>query len=451
MNQTRDLTVHPSECDTTAVNPFRFGALREGFLLTTDHGKWQWMTAANFKLFLAGKIDEGTPLYEELSSKGLLRANTDVEVIAQAVRKRKNHLGIGPVLHQVQLNDKQGWLTIETVKAIIDHAMQSTAAGLHFELIHHGGKIDEGVIEFIINYCIEKNKYEHKELVWTLSAPLDQLSPESANVLARYHCSLHTTMYGPKELQRSLSAVPLSTLQHNIETFRSARQEAELHGVQVTMPVGKTLSTDPALALDTLIEVMGQDITVFFEPITNGKEAIAIAEFKDFYHAALALLAERPELENVREGHTLALLASILRSDLSANPTHHSPGCAGLSVHGYDKDGNIYPNHLASKQQNKDLLRIGTAGQSSYEETLSNPNLKAITIASVLDCLPGFNLHWATPFLAIDPVACYAETGDLFEPFVVSRQVKIGLARLETVFEILIDDSSCSEHIKSWK
>ena len=161
-------------------------------MLTTDHGKWQWMSATDFKLFLTGKIDESAPLYEELSSKGLLRANTDVELIAQAVRKRKNHLGIGPVLHQIQLNDQHGWLTIETAKAIIDHAMQSTAAGLHFELIHQGGKIDEGVIEFIINYCIE-NKYEHKDLQWVLSSPLDQLSSASAKVLAQYHCALHTT------------------------------------------------------------------------------------------------------------------------------------------------------------------------------------------------------------------------------------------------------------------
>ena len=80
MTQTRDLTVHPFECDTTAVNPFRFGTLREGFLLTTDHGKWQWMSATDFKLFLSGTIDESTPLYEELSSKGLLRGPDDFQV-----------------------------------------------------------------------------------------------------------------------------------------------------------------------------------------------------------------------------------------------------------------------------------------------------------------------------------------------------------------------------------
>ena len=39
MTQTRDLTVHPIECDTTAVNPFRFGALARGIL--ADHRSWQ--------------------------------------------------------------------------------------------------------------------------------------------------------------------------------------------------------------------------------------------------------------------------------------------------------------------------------------------------------------------------------------------------------------------------
>ena len=84
-------------------------------------------------------------------------------------------------------------------------------------------------------------------------------------------------MYGSTEPQDALSPVSLSTQQRNIETFLSARQSTKPQDLVVTMPVGKTLCKDPALALSTLVELMGAEVTVLCEPITNGKEAITIA------------------------------------------------------------------------------------------------------------------------------------------------------------------------------
>ena len=110
----------------------------------------------------------------------------------------------------------------------------------------------------------------------------------------------------------------------------------------------------------------------------------------------------------------------------------------------------IYPNAQASQISESTLL-LGTAGTSSYEDTMTHPNLKAIAAASVLDCIPVFNQHWATPFLSVDPVACYVQTGDLFEKLPTSSRVQVEIARIETLFDILLSSEETHRNtLEDW-
>ena len=148
---------------------------------------------------------------------------------------------------------------------------------------------------------------------------------------------------------------------------------------------------------------------------------------------------------------SLSLASCILRPDPSLHPERRSPGEAGLNVHAYDATGKIFPNATAFEMVNADMFQLGTVGKTAFEDVLNHPTLKTLTMASVYDCLPGFSEHWATPFLSLDPLACYAQTGNLFETLPTSSRAKVALGQLETLFAILIEgNQEKSDRLDQW-
>ena len=145
------------------------------------------------------------------------------------------------------------------------------------------------------------------------------------------------------------------------------------------------------------------------------------------------------------------MASTLLRNAPSTNPNRRSPGGVGLNSHAYDTQGRIFPNAQAARLGEQGQLQIGVAGETSVQDTLNHPTLKTLAMASILDCMPGFQEHWATPFLSVDPVASYADTGDLFEKFPTSDRVQTDLFRLKTIVQIVLkDDNPLRKTLDSW-
>ena len=194
MSTSHTLSIPSQDCDADKLSYFRFGAFQAGVILTTDQGAWHWLDKENFSKFLAGTLNEDSTEYQDLHKKGFVRANTNLEDLSQVVRRRKSFLGTGPLLHQIYLHDSDGRLSMETAKSIVDHAMQSTTTSLQFELIQGDALLDEDLCDFIVGYATEKNRYEKKELHWTLNTSLNELSENAAKVIAKHQCGIHTQL-----------------------------------------------------------------------------------------------------------------------------------------------------------------------------------------------------------------------------------------------------------------
>ncbi len=426
-------------CDPDKLSHFRFGAFQDGIILTTDQGMWHWLDTESFSHFIAGTLPQDSPEQQPLQRKGFVRSHTNLEDLSQLVRRRKSFLGTGPTLHELYLQDRHGRLPMVTAKAIVDQLMQSTSITLELALIQGAEPLDSSLLDFLISYTEEKNRYENKQLSWTLRSNFHTLSDDIIPALVQHACALHTNLPAVADITPTQEAF--------FEKLVAARAEnSRDNAISATLTITKDQLSSIVSLLDTAASL---GITMLYlEPALNGPAAITPQEFQEAYTVAIEhLMSHHP---HIKEGHASALVPTLVRPDPSANPSYHSPGGPGLNIHAYDTRGHIYPNAQAALLDDPALLYLGTAGQISYQDTLAQPKLKALTLASILDCLPGFSDHWATPFLNVDPVACYAQTGDLFEKFPSSARVKSTLARLYALLSMLLKEQTGTTALESW-
>ncbi|MGB0640544.1 MAG: hypothetical protein ACPGTU_14495, partial [Myxococcota bacterium] len=93
-------TIH---LDSPAVIPdalgyFRFGDVDNWKVLTNDAGEWHALKTEDFHLLLKGELDEEHAEYTSLQRKGFIRADLDLEALADKVRRKKQWMGQGPHL-----------------------------------------------------------------------------------------------------------------------------------------------------------------------------------------------------------------------------------------------------------------------------------------------------------------------------------------------------------------
>ena len=108
MIDTHTVSLPRRPVDAEKLGYFRFGALADGVILTTEHGRWHHLPPHTFRDLLAGRVEPGHAEYDALAAKGFLRDQLALDDMAAAIRNRRRYVGVGPVAHQIQLADDQG-------------------------------------------------------------------------------------------------------------------------------------------------------------------------------------------------------------------------------------------------------------------------------------------------------------------------------------------------------
>ncbi|HEX4046419.1 MAG TPA: hypothetical protein VH309_01215, partial [Elusimicrobiota bacterium] len=71
-------------------------------LLTNDWGRWQMLDKPDFERFLAGGVEPGEPLHEELSERGFVSDRMDFgDLAASYVKQTSFRFLPGPSLHMI--------------------------------------------------------------------------------------------------------------------------------------------------------------------------------------------------------------------------------------------------------------------------------------------------------------------------------------------------------------
>ncbi|MCB9665236.1 MAG: hypothetical protein H6732_14085 [Alphaproteobacteria bacterium] len=434
MSTTRTVSVPRTEVDADKLGFFRFGAVAGGVLVTNEYGEWHHFDDAAFRDFLGGKVAPDVEGYDALAAKGFLRDALDLDHVAASVRRRKRFVGLGPALHVLPLSDASGPLTVEVAKDVIDFAMLSTSTTLELRLVCTGA-LDLDVLGFVVQYSTEKNRYEGKAITYRLVAPLAALDEAACAWLIDKRFKVRTPLSG------ALDAAGTKVVAALQEAAVAKKRDGWT--VEVDLSVGAALAPT---AGEVVTGLAGHGIKrLRLRPVLEGDDAVSPDAWASAYRAGLAAALAA---DGVVEETAAGICTAATRTDGVSDPELRSPASGVVA---YDTRGGIFPGTAALEVDDPSMFQLGTAGQTSYRDATTHPTLRALALASLLECLPGFAQHWAAPYLGVDPLASFLGTGDLFAKAPTSAAVAAQVACVEAVFEILLgDDTATAEALRGW-
>lgn len=435
---------------------FRFGELGDGIIVTNELGQWHHLAADEFESFLTGGIAPGHDAYDDLAAKGFLRDELDLDQIADQLRRRKKFVGMGPHLHLLQLAGADTRLSVEVAKEIIDHVMLSTSPRLDLELVQGSQSLSVDLLQFIAEYATEKNRYEGKQLSLRVVSDFDALSDELVTWAAGRKVRFRTTLAGPAAIHDALCAVPHATVTERMGAIHTAYQakrlDPETWAVEATVPVGAPSLADPAAIAQALADAGVRRARL--SPITSGAHAITTEQYVAFYTAwikAALALAEDDDID-LREAAGETFVARALGTDDPDDSAVRSPSGYGMAQFAYDTAGNMFPSDVARSlfEAGNDMFHVGKAGVDSYKDTVCHPTVRAVALASLLECLPGFQDRWSTPYCGVDPISSFALSGDLFPKQASAADARRQHAVVTALFELLVSDEDLREGLEDW-
>ena len=426
---------------------FRFGQLEGNILMTTDTGAWHLLTPAVFSQFLDGSLSEDDEAYAELCRKGFLRQDYDIERHAEQFRRTKRLIDVGPTHHYIHLSTGSARLELEQAKLILDHIFSSPPQTLTIVLVQGPENPDPNVISFIHDFAEQKNQYEQKELRFELHCKALELDETSMALLVEKRIQVRTSFDGDSALherQRTVTgAASYDTTLAQIEALHAKARAAGLtsddYSVFTDVHVGHTATNSAERILEGLRKAQVHDFCV--TPLLKGPNAIQIDAFGTLYGEILHAVSSQTNPESpLREVNAEALLARLTTGDVAENLMMVSKPSSGLNGRSYNPQGDIFPacSALELHAEGDAIFWLGNVVNTSLEDISQHETIRSLVVASIADCLPGFQHLWSTPYIGIDPVAAYQTTGDIFTQMPTSLLHRANHAMVEATFRALI-------------
>ena len=464
--------------DPAGLAPFRWGKVADRTILTHDSGAWHTLDDGDFARLIAGELSADHPDRPALRAKGFLRDGLDLEEVARAVGRRKRFVGVGPHLHIVlttlrcnqscrychasraDMDQVQTDMTLETAKRVVDLAMQTTSPYLNFEFQGGEPTVNFGAIRFIVDYAREKNRYEKKQLDFSLVTNFTAMDEEKANWLIDHEVLVCTSLDGPEDLhnwnrtwQKGSNAweqVMRWIAWFNSRYIELGRDPNLWHVDALMTTTRRTLSRGPEIV--DLYHRLGIR-NLHLRPLNPYGFALAtwnsigysIAEYLDFYRDTLDYVIElnRQGVEMI-EGTAATFLTKILTPDDPNFVDIRSPCGAATGQIAYNWDGRVFTCDEArmAAAMGNDAYQIGEVGRSTYTEMQTHPTVKAMAMASLQDSLPSCTTCWNLPFCGVCPMHNVQTMGDLWGQRPNSTKCKEHYTIASLLIERLLGDPS---------
>jgi len=448
MNGLRSIKLPPSAVHAEKLGWFRFGRLGERVVLTTDTGAWHALEPDAFSSFVAGELAEDGEEYAALLRKGFVRDGFDVELHAIDVRRTKRFLDLGTTHHRIHLSTAESILSIAQAKSIVDHIFTNHGETLTISLIQGPKPPDIGLISFIRDFADEKNQYEHRQLVYELHSSLEGLDDALIDHLVDKQiqvCALYDGSQDIHDAQRHLrGAATHKVARERIQAIGRAADKAGLSSDAYSTFAEVQVGSSAVGAVDSILSGLAEagirDFRV--RPILEGEQALSPRDCQVFFGELLrALDAQSGKVESMREVQLDALMARIRSGDLAEHLLMSTPRSTGYNARSYGPDGNIFPScsALTLHEQGDPIFLLGNVASVSAEDVGNHPTIRSLMIASLTDCLPGYQHLWSAPYISVDPISEYRTTGDIFPKMPTSTTHRASQAMVEAVFLHLMD------------
>ncbi|MCK6502839.1 His-Xaa-Ser system radical SAM maturase HxsB [Myxococcota bacterium] len=487
--RTGSLRLQHPRLDADALGPFRFGRMAGKVLLTHDTGEWHLLSEPDFQALLAGELGPDHAEHAALLAKGFVRDGMDAEAVAERFRRKKRWLGMGPHLHVViatlrcnqsckychasrtDMDRVDTDMSLETAKKVVDTAMQSPSPYIAFEFQGGEPTVNFDVIKFVVEYGREKNRQEGKTLDFSLVTNMTCMDEEKAEWLLANDVLLCTSLDGPQHVHdwnrpwTGKGAGAYDTVMKWISYFNrryvELGRDPELWHVDALMTTTRKTMDHWREVIDLYVSLGIRNIYLRplnpFGFITKTWKVVGVdmPEFLRFYEEALDHIIQlNRDGVQIIEGTAALFLQKMLTPDDPNFVDIRSPIGAGTGQIAYNYDGTIFPSDEGRMidAMGNPMFALGRVGETSIQDAIRHPTVRAMAVASLLDGLPQCHECWNAPYCGVRPLHNYMQAGDLFgqRPNTPKCMQHMGIARM--LFERLAadDDGSLARIFQRW-
>ncbi|MDE2292388.1 MAG: His-Xaa-Ser system radical SAM maturase HxsB, partial [Elusimicrobia bacterium] len=451
------------------------------WLATAGHGGWALLEEPEFRAYLEGRLPADGELSGELCARGLVRDRLDFDALAARWSDKDAHLFRAPTLHiavatlrcnhrclychsSVVGPDAPGKdMSLETARRMVDFIFECPNPKLIIEFQGGEPMLNWPVVKFVTRYAQLKARAAKRTAFVTMVSNFSLMDEEKAAFLAEHKVGVCTSLDGPPELHDA-NRIWLGGRSH-AETVRWLRwfQDAADGPKGGYRPGALMTTTRRSLAHPERIvdEYLALGLPGVFirhlSPIGFARRAwgtigYTTEQFLAFYRRVLDYII----LVNRRgtpfyERHILTLLTKVLLSQDPGYVDLRSPSGTAFGVLAYDYDGGVYTGDEARMlaQEGQTLFRVGTLGETAYNDVFESRLVKAAAVASTLEHQPLCSQCAYRPWCGVDPVYNVQMQGSLWGRMPESARCRLYMGLFDILFEKL-QDPEAREVLESW-
>lgn len=446
----RTLTLTPPVIRPESLGFFRFGDVDQWKVLTNDAGEWHTLTQEDFQSLLKGEIKADHPQYKSLQRKGFIRADLDLEDMADKVRRKRSWLGQGPhlavVITTLRCNQSCRYchasrtdmhrvdtdMSLETARKVVDHAMLTPSPYLNFEFQGGEPTINMEALKLVVDYSREKNKTLKKILDHSLVTNMTYMNEENADWIMKNGVLICTSLDGPAEVhnfnrtwQKGSNAYDnvIHWIKYFNERYIDMGRDPELWHVDALMTTTRKSIEHWKEIIDLYVDLGIRNVHLRplnpfgFANKTWRMIGYSQQEYLDFYEEALDYILDlNKQGVQICEGTASIFLKKMLTPYDPNFVDIRSPVGSGTGQMAYNYDGTVYPSDEGRmiSAMGDELFALGTVDTISMGEAMNHPTVRSLAVSSMLDALPQCNTCWNAPYCGVRPLHNYMHTGDLF-------------------------------------
>jgi len=459
------------------VGFFRFKELNGSYIITNDAGNFHILSAEQFDDFVHGRIRKAENLYLDLSEKGFIRGEEDVDSLSRKYIQKNLHLTTGPNLHIVvvtlrcnfkciycqtssqDIDRKDLDMDTETAEKVVDMIYQTPNDSVVIEF--QGGEplLNWDTVKFIVDYSIEKQQITGKNLYLSLVTNGSLLTEDKLEFLMDRKVAFCFSVDGPEEVHnhnRGRNYKKVKKALQDTTAYYRERYPQHLPGALTTVT---RFSLDfPREIVDEYLELGQEGIHLRpVNPIGVAKESpekwhYSIEEFLEFYREAMDYIIEvNKKGRFFMERYAQIFLTKILTETDPGFVDIMSPCGAGTGQLAYNHNGDVYTCDEGRMLAilGDDSFKIGNVFDNSLSDVLENPVVKTTCVASCLDGIPYCDDCVYKPYCGVCPVMNYIDEGSIFSKMPMNDKHVLYSGILDYLFE-KIQDTDTLKIFKTW-
>ena len=449
---------------------FRFKKLGLQYLLTNDLGDFIFLKKRDFKNFQEGNLKPDSPVYQELDKNHFTSQSWQCESCQQRFinryAQRREYLNRGPGLHIIVVTLRCDHacrychassksmkrfdldMTKSTAKKVVDMIFGTTSPSINVEF--QGGEplANFGIIKFIVNRVLKKNKKAKKQMRFSLVSTMTLLNDEKLNWLHRKKISLCSSLDGPEKLHnknRPMHGGKNGYLRTTKAIKKAKKKYKDLRYQVNALPTVTRDSLDyPKEIVDEYLKLGLRDIHLrWLNPFGMAKQlqktlGYTAEEFVEFYKKDLDYIIElNLGGKNVRERMAMMITQKAFTDNDPNFLDLRSPCGAGIGQLAYHYNGDVYTCDEGRMlgQMGDETFKLGNVSENSYEEIISSEVTRSLCVASTLDGLAGCSDCVYLPYCGVCPVFNYSEEGNVFAQAPNNFRCQINKGILDYLFQ----------------